>query len=48
VKFFAPRPFADPDVTARKLVEIANGVESAQDKGRPILPMRFPAEPLGL
>ena len=24
-------PFADPDVAARKLVEIANGVEAVQD-----------------
>jgi hypothetical protein len=24
-------PFADPDATARKLVEIANGVEAVQD-----------------
>jgi hypothetical protein len=26
-----PRPFTDPDVAARKLVEIANGIEAAQD-----------------
>jgi hypothetical protein len=31
MKFTADRPFADPDVAARKLVEIANGVEPAQD-----------------
>jgi hypothetical protein len=30
-KFVADRPFADPDVPARKLVEIANGVEAVQD-----------------
>ena len=27
----ADRPFADPDAVARKLVEIANGVEAVQD-----------------
>jgi hypothetical protein len=31
LKFIEPRRFADPDSAARKLVEIANGVESAQD-----------------
>jgi hypothetical protein len=31
VKFIEPRPFADPDVAARKLVEIANGIEAVQD-----------------
>jgi hypothetical protein len=31
MKFVAPRPFADPDVAARKLVEIANSIEAAQD-----------------
>jgi hypothetical protein len=31
VKFIEPCPFADPDVAARKLVEIANGVEAVQD-----------------
>ena len=31
VKFVERHPFADPDVAARKLVEIANGVEAAQD-----------------
>jgi len=31
VKFIEPRPFADPDVAARKLIEIANGVEAVQD-----------------
>ena len=30
-KFAADRPFADPDAAARKVVEIANGVESVQD-----------------
>jgi hypothetical protein len=28
MKFIADRPFADPDVAARKLVEIANDVEA--------------------
>jgi hypothetical protein len=31
MKFVAPRPFADPDVAARKLVEIANDVEAVMD-----------------
>ena len=30
-KFIADRPFADPDAAARKIVEIANGVEAVQD-----------------
>jgi hypothetical protein len=30
-KFVADRPFADPDAAARKIIEIANGVEAAQD-----------------
>ena len=30
-KFVANRPFADPDAAARKIVEIANGVETVQD-----------------
>jgi hypothetical protein len=30
-KFVESRPFADPDLTARKLVEIANGIEAVQD-----------------
>jgi hypothetical protein len=30
-KFVQPRSFADPDVAARKIVEIANGVEAVQD-----------------
>ena len=30
-KFVAARPFADPDAAARKIVEIANGVEAVQD-----------------
>ena len=30
-KFAADHPFADPDIAARKIVEIANGVEAAQD-----------------
>jgi hypothetical protein len=28
VKFVERHPFADPDVAARKIVEIANGVEA--------------------
>ena len=32
MKFVIERPFADPDATARKLVEeIANGIEAVQD-----------------
>jgi hypothetical protein len=31
MKFIQPRPSADPDIAARKLVEIANGVEAVQD-----------------
>jgi hypothetical protein len=31
MKFIEPRPFADPDAAARKLVEIANGIETVQD-----------------
>ena len=31
MKFVNARPFADPDVAARKIVEIANTVETAQD-----------------
>jgi len=30
-KFVANRPFADPDVAARKIVEIANDVEAVQN-----------------
>ena len=30
-KFVTDRPFADPDAAARKLIEIANGVEAVQD-----------------
>jgi hypothetical protein len=30
-KFVADRPFAEPDVAARKLVEIANDVEAVHD-----------------
>ena len=30
-KFVADRPFADPDAAARKLIEIANGIEAVQD-----------------
>ena len=31
MKFIDPRPFADPDVAARKLVELANAFEPVQD-----------------
>jgi hypothetical protein len=31
VKFVERSPFTDPDVAARKLVEIANDVEAVQD-----------------
>jgi hypothetical protein len=31
MKFAAERPYADPEKAARKLVEIANSVEPAQD-----------------
>ena len=31
MKFVEPSGFADPDVAARKLVEIANAVEAVQD-----------------
>jgi hypothetical protein len=31
MRFVAPRPFADPDIAARKLVEIANGIEAVMD-----------------
>jgi hypothetical protein len=31
MNFVEPRPFADSDIAARKLIEIANGVEAVQD-----------------
>ncbi len=31
MKFASARPFADPDIAARKLVEIASTIEPAQD-----------------
>ena len=31
MKFTEPRPFADPEVAARKLVELANTVEALQN-----------------
>jgi hypothetical protein len=31
MKFSESRPFADPDAAARKLLEIANGIDPAQD-----------------
>jgi hypothetical protein len=31
MKFVAPRPFADPEAAARKLVELANAFEPVQD-----------------
>lgn len=33
-KFAETRPYADPDVAARKLIEIAHSVEPVQDGGR--------------
>jgi hypothetical protein len=35
LKFATARPYADPEVAARKLIEIANAVEAVQD-GRTI------------
>jgi hypothetical protein len=34
MKFVEPRPFADPDAAARKLMEIANSVEAPVQDGR--------------
>jgi hypothetical protein len=31
MKFSEPRPYADPEVAARKIVELANAVETIQD-----------------
>jgi hypothetical protein len=31
MKFAEARPYADPEVTARKMIEIANSVEAVQD-----------------
>jgi hypothetical protein len=31
MKFVEPRPFADPEAAARKLLEIANATEAVQD-----------------
>jgi hypothetical protein len=31
LKYVEPRPYADPEVAARKLLEIANSVEPVQD-----------------
>ena len=31
MKFVDARPYADPEVTARKIVELANAIETAQD-----------------
>jgi hypothetical protein len=31
MKFAAAHPYSDPEVTARKLIEIANSVEAVQD-----------------
>ncbi|WP_246784859.1 hypothetical protein [Bradyrhizobium sp. S69] len=31
MKFAAARPYSDPEVTARKLIEIANSVAAVQD-----------------
>ena len=32
MKFAEPRPYADPDKVARKLIEIANAVEPVQGR----------------
>ena len=32
MKFAATRPYADPEVAARKLIELANSIEAAQDR----------------
>jgi hypothetical protein len=34
MKFVEPRPFANPDLATRELVEIANDVEAVQDGSR--------------
>jgi hypothetical protein len=31
MKFSEPRPYADPEAAARKLIEIANGIDPAYD-----------------
>jgi hypothetical protein len=31
MKFVNARPYADPEVAARKIVELANGIEAVQD-----------------
>ena len=31
MKFIEPRPYADPDAAARKIIEIANSIEAVQD-----------------
>ncbi len=31
MKYVAPRPFGDPEVAARKLLEIANATEAVMD-----------------
>jgi hypothetical protein len=31
MKFASARPYADPEVAARKLIELANSVEAVQD-----------------
>jgi hypothetical protein len=42
VKFATARPYADPEVAARKLVEIANSVETVQDGRIYIEPINAP------
>ena len=34
MKFVDPHPFSDPDAAARKLIEIANGVEGQVSKNK--------------
>ena len=31
IKFAEPRPFANPDTAARKIVDLANAIEAVQD-----------------
>jgi hypothetical protein len=46
MKFVEPRPFADPDVAARKLVEIASTIEPVRN-GRIYIETRQRAVPEG-
>jgi hypothetical protein len=44
MKFVADRPFADPEIAARKLMEIANSVEPVQDGRIHIEKINWPFE----